>query len=62
MRLSPGRACKGQKGRGTIFLVNRKTHEVLWSFYEFPKDKTPDGMKHAAGRIAAKLAQSIKGK
>ena len=53
---------QGQKGRGTIFLVNRRTHDVLWSFYEFPKDKTPDGMRHTASRIAAKLAQSIKGK
>ena len=53
---------QGQKGRGNIFLVNSKTHDVLWSFYEFPKDKTPGGMKRTAGRIAAKLAQSVKGK
>jgi hypothetical protein len=53
---------QGQKGRGNIFLVNSKTHDVLWSFYEFPKDKTPGGMKRTAGRIAAKLAQSLKGK
>ena len=53
---------QGQRGRGNIFLVNRKTHDVLWSFYEFPKDKSPDGMKHTAGRIAAKLGQSLKGK
>jgi hypothetical protein len=53
---------QGQRGRGNVFLVNPKTHDVLWSFYEFPKDKTPGGMKRTAGRIAAKLAQSIKGK
>ncbi len=53
---------QGQKGRGNIFLVNSKTHDVLWSFYEFPKDKTPGGMKRTAGRIAAKLSQSLKGK
>ncbi len=53
---------QGQRGRGNIFLVNRKSHEVLWSFYEFPKDKSPDGMKHAAVRIADKLAKSIRGK
>jgi hypothetical protein len=53
---------QGQKGRGNIFLVNSKTHDVLWSFHEFPKDKTPDGMKRTAGKIAGKLAQSLKGK
>jgi hypothetical protein len=53
---------QGQRGRGNIFLVNRKTHDVLWSFYEFPKDKTPDGLKRIAGRISGKLAQSIKSK
>ena len=53
---------QGQRGRGNIFMVNRKSHEVLWSFYEFPKDKTPDGMKHSAVRIADKLAKSIRGK
>ena len=53
---------QGQKGRGNVFLVNSKTHDVLWSFHEFPKDKTPGGMTRTAGRIAAKLAHSIKGK
>jgi len=53
---------QGQRGRGNVFLVNSKTHDVVWSFYEFPKDKTPGGLKRSAGRIAAKLSQSIKGK
>ncbi len=53
---------QGQKGRGNIFLVNRKTHDVLWSFFESPGDKTPNGMKRTAAKISAKLAQSIKGK
>jgi hypothetical protein len=53
---------QGKRGRGTIFLVNHKTHDVLWSVYALPKDNRPDGLKHTAGRIAAKLAQSIKGK
>ena len=53
---------QGQKGRGNIFLVNRKTHDVLWSFFESPGDKTPNGMRRTAAKISAKLAQSIKGK
>lgn len=53
---------QGQRGRGTAFLVDRKSHEVLWSIYERPKDTSPDGLKRAAGRIVSKLASAIKGK
>ncbi len=53
---------QGKRGRGTIFLVNRKTHDVLWSVFELPKDNRPDGLRHSAGRISDQLAKSIKGK
>ncbi len=53
---------QGQRGRGNIFLVNRKTHDVVWSYFESPGDKTPNGMRRTAAKISAKLAQSIKGK
>ena len=53
---------QGQKGRGNIFLVNRKTRDVLWSFYGSPGDTTPNSMRRTASKITAKLAQSIKGK
>lgn len=53
---------QGQRGRGNVFLVNPKTHDVVWSFFETPGDKTPNGMRKTAAKISAKLAQSIKGK
>ena len=53
---------QSQRGRGTAFLVDRKSHDVVWSIYEPPKNRTPDGLKRAAGKIASKLAGSIKGK
>lgn len=53
---------QGKRGRGTIFLVNRRTHNVLWSVYELPKDNRPTGLRHSAGRISDQLAKSIKGK
>ena len=53
---------QGQRGRGNAFLVDRKTHDVIWSIYERPKDRTPDGMKRTAEQIASKLAHAIKGK
>jgi hypothetical protein len=54
---------QGQQGRGTVFLVDRKNHTVLWSNYEGPpKFPNSDGMKHTASQIASKLARAIKGK
>jgi len=53
---------QGKRGRGTIFLVNRRTHDVLWSVYELPKDTQPGTLRRSAGRISAELAKSIKGK
>jgi hypothetical protein len=53
---------QGKRGRGTIFLVNRRTREVLWSVYELPKDSRPSGLRHSAGRISEQLAKAIKGK
>jgi hypothetical protein len=60
---SPARSgMQGKRGRGTIFLVNRRTHDVLWSVYELPKDNRPAGLRRSAGRISGQLAKSIKGK
>ena len=53
---------QGKRGRGTIFLVNRRTHEVLWSVYELPKDNRPASLRRSAGRISDQLAKSIRGK
>jgi hypothetical protein len=53
---------QGKRGRGTIFLVNRRTHDVLWSVYQLPKDYRPATLRHSAGRISEQLAKSIKGK
>ena len=60
---SPARSgMQGKRGRGTIFLVNRRTREVLWSVYELPKDNRPAGLRRSAGRISDQLAKSIRGK
>jgi hypothetical protein len=53
---------QGKRGRGIIFLVNRRTHDVLWSVYELPKDNRPAGLRRSAGRISDRLAKAIKGK
>ena len=50
------------RSRGAIFLVNRKTRDILWSAYEAPKGTAPSDLNRTADRIADKLAKTIKGK
>lgn len=47
--------------RGTIFLIDRKTRNVLWSAYEPPKSTSAGDLNRAAGKIATKLAKELKG-
>jgi hypothetical protein len=56
------RITSGARSRGAIFLVNRKTRDVLWSAYEPPKGTAPADLNRTADRIAEKLAKAIKGK
>lgn len=50
------------RARGAMFLVNRKTRDVIWSVYERPKDSTPDTLKRAADKVASQLEKDAKGK
>jgi hypothetical protein len=50
------------RGKGAIFLVDRKTRNVLWSTYATTKNTSADAMNHLAGNIADKLAKERKGK
>ncbi len=50
------------RGRGAIFLVDRKTRNVIWSVFEHPETTTPHDMNHVAEKIAHKLANDRKPK
>jgi hypothetical protein len=50
------------RGKGAIFLVDRKTRNVLWSTYAKAKNATPDEMHRLADRIAGRLEKDRKGK
>jgi hypothetical protein len=59
----PGKPAQSiSRGKGAIFLVDRKTRNVLWSTYARPKNATPDEMNHLADRIASRLEKDRKGK
>ena len=53
---------QGQRGRGTIFLVDRASGVVVWSDYEEPQYPSPDAMKQIAAHISGRLAHWVKGK
>lgn len=47
---------RASKGRGTVFLVDAKSRQVLWSDYEkVPGTISNDNLNHEAERIAKKL-------
>ncbi len=55
---SPARATSFGRGRGTLFLVERKSQSVVWSVYEPPKSSNPHDMDRAASRITDKLKKA----
>ena len=50
------------RGKGTLFLVDCKSRNVIWSIYERPKDYTADELDRTAGRVTTQLQKAIKGK
>ncbi len=59
---STPRIASGSHGKGTIFLVDRKTRAIVWSVYVKPKNTSPDEMNHVAEQIAGKLQKDRKAK
>jgi hypothetical protein len=47
------------RGRGTFFIVDRKTRNVLWSIYAEPKDSTPSELTKTAHRVALRLKNDL---
>lgn len=52
---SNGPMAGGTRSRGAVFLVERKTRNVIWSDYVRPKSAQPDELNHAADKIATQL-------
>ncbi len=56
----PTRLTSFSKGRGTVFLVDRQSRNVLWSTYARPKTSTPDELHHIADQIVDRLEKAHK--
>jgi hypothetical protein len=52
----------GTRTKGSVFLVDRKTRNVVWSDYVRPKSAQPEELSHVADKIAGQLEKDKKGK
>jgi hypothetical protein len=50
----------GTRSKGAVFLVDRKTRNVIWSDYVRPKNSQPDEVNHTADKIAGQLEKDRK--
>jgi len=50
----------GGRSKGAVFLVDRKTRNVIWSDYVRPKNAQPDELNHVADKIAGQLEKDKK--
>jgi hypothetical protein len=50
------------RGRGTFFLVDRRTRDVLWSTYQKPTGSHPEELKHTAEAIVKQFKAARSGK
>ena len=58
----PVRASSFGRGKGTVFLVDLKSHAVIWSLYKKPGRVTPDVLNRTATRIAQEIKKQQKTK
>jgi len=54
-----GAVALGGRGRGTVFLVDVQTRQVLWSVFEVPKSSSPRELDRAAERIVKRLKEDL---
>jgi len=50
-----------RRGRGVVFLVERKSKQVVWSTYARPKDARPETVDKTAQEIATRLKKELGG-
>jgi hypothetical protein len=50
------------RGKGTFFLVDRKTRNVLWSTWEKPAGTRPEQLRHTADVVAKQFKTARTGK
>ena len=59
---APGTSNSFSRGKGTIFLVDSKSRQVVWSVYELPKGSSAKELDRTASDIVSRLKRDLKGK
>jgi len=52
----------GARGKGNLFIVDRKSRNVLWSIFEPPKDTTPEELSKTAVKVVKRLKLDLSDK
>ena len=50
------------RGKGNLFIVDRKSRTVLWSIFEPPKDSTPGELSKTAEKVVKRLKNDLSDK
>ena len=59
---TPGTSSSFGRGKGTVFLVDAKSRQVVWSVYELPKGSSAKELDRTASDIVSRLKRDLKGK
>jgi hypothetical protein len=55
----PPRVSTFARGRGSVYLIDRKTKRVLWSDYRPPRSSRPDEVNRAADKLVDRLEDDL---
>ncbi|HUP04001.1 MAG TPA: hypothetical protein VMU19_08430 [Bryobacteraceae bacterium] len=58
----PGLSSSFNRAKGTIFLVDAKSRQVLWSTFDVPKNSSADQLDRTASDIVSRLMRDMKKK
>ncbi len=62
MKFAPKVVSSIGRGRGTYFLVDRRSRIVLWSTFQTSKDSQPKSLNDKAHRVSEELSKDFSGK
>ena len=57
---NPATASSFGRGKGNVFLVDPKSHQVVWSAYRTPKSSASSEMDRAASDIVSRIKRALK--
>jgi hypothetical protein len=55
----PARGSSFSRGRGNVFIVDRKTKRVLWSDFRTPRNSQPQEIDYTADKLVDRLAKDL---